>query len=112
MIQIHLRIQVALDKRAAFLEFLRDAIPFYEQPGGIRIRLLEDVRDATRFIEVVDYETREAYERDQQRVEQDPTMQSYLKRWRALLDGPPTVETYSEAACVVSSSSGSPGAAT
>ena len=93
-IDLHLRVRVAPENRAAFDAFLREAIPFYESPGGIRIRLLEDRTDPTRLIEVVEYDSREAYERDQKRVESDPRMKVYLERWRALLEGPPVVEVY------------------
>jgi quinol monooxygenase YgiN len=94
LIELHLRIQVAQGRREDFFAFLREAIPFYEQPGGIRIRLLEDAADDHRFIEVVEYADEAAYARDQQRVASDPQMQKWLVRWRALLAAPPVVETY------------------
>lgn len=93
-IAIHLRIRVRADKREAFDGFLREAIPFYEDPGGIRVRLLEDRSDPARLIEIVEYASREDYERDQERVASDPEMKRYLDRWRTLLDGPPIVEVY------------------
>ena len=93
-ITIHLRVRVASARREAFLAFLREAVPFYERPGGIRVRLLRDERDPEAYIEVIEYDTREAYERDQERVEHDPEMRAFLERWRALLDGPPVVEVY------------------
>jgi RimJ/RimL family protein N-acetyltransferase/quinol monooxygenase YgiN len=96
-IDLHLRIRVLPQNRAAFDAFLREAIPFYESPGGIRIRLIEDKADATRLIEVVEYASAEVFEADQRRVENDATMREYLARWRALLDGPPVVEVYRRA---------------
>lgn len=76
------------------MEFLREAIVFYERPGGIRVRLLWDLDDPDRFIEVVEYADRDTHDRDQVRVDQDPEMQGYLRRWRALLAEPPHVHTY------------------
>lgn len=96
--EIHLRITVARGRRSDFFAFLREAVPFYEQPGGIRIRLLESADDDHRFIEVVEYATAHDYQNDQQRVEHDPQMKAFLERWRSLLAGPPTVETYRAAA--------------
>lgn len=96
MIHLHLHIRVPQTNRAAFLAFLREAIPVYESPGDIRIRLIEDVRDPERFIEIVEYATRAAYDADQHRVATDPAMRSYLDRWRTLLAAPPTVEAFSE----------------
>lgn len=96
MIRLHLNIRVRRENRAALVAFLCEAIPFYESPGGIRIHLVEDLHDPERFIEIVEYATREVYDADQQRVAGDPIMQSYLKRWRTLLDGPPTVDVFAD----------------
>ena len=81
-------------RREEFFAFLREAIPFYEGPGGITVRLLENKDDDHRFIEIVLYDNQEAYERDQERVANDPTMKRYLERWRGLLAEPPVVEVY------------------
>ena len=94
MIELHLRGQATPGRREDLVAFLAEAIPFYEQPGGIRVRLLWDIADSDRFIEVVEYADRETYDRDQARVSDDPEMGQYLRRWRDLLAGPPQVETY------------------
>jgi quinol monooxygenase YgiN len=93
-IDLHLRIRVKPGRRADFFAFLREAIPIYESPGRITIRLLEDLTDDHRFIELVLYDDHDAYTRDQHRVQTDPTMQQLLTRWRDLLAEPPTVEVY------------------
>ena len=94
MIELHLRGRAAAGRRGELVAFLAEAIPFYETPGGIRVRLLWDVTDEDRFIEVIEYADTAVHDRDQQRVEHDPQMREYLRRWRALLDGPPEVVTY------------------
>lgn len=76
------------------MAFLTEAIPFYEQPGGIRVRLLWDMADPDRFIEVVEYADQQTHDQDQIRTAQDPQMMRYLRRWRELLAEPPQVETY------------------
>jgi len=91
-VEIHLRIRT--ERRADLFAFLAEAIPFYERPGGIRVRLIERDDDPNRFIEVVEYATVADYEQDQQRVEHDPEMKAYLERWRALLAEPPQVEIH------------------
>ena len=93
-VELHLRIRIKPRMRQEFLAFLRGATPFYEAPGGIAIRLLEDRSDDHRFIELVLYENEEAFLRDQQRVEHDPAMKAYLETWRALLAEKPVVEVY------------------
>lgn len=94
MIELHLRIRVKNENRDNFLAFLRQAIPFYESPGGIRVRLIRDRADPQRYTEIVEYDSREAFEIDEHRVAHDPQMRAFLDRWRALLAAPPEVETY------------------
>ena len=98
-IDLHLRIRIRAGQREEFLQYLREAIPFYERPGGIAIRLLEDMTDDHRFIELVLYDDEATYRQDQLRVEQDPVMKRYLDRWRSLLAEPPKVEAYRLTAC-------------
>ena len=45
---IHLRGRVAQGRWDDPVSFLRSAIPFYEEPGGIRVRLLRDAGAPTR----------------------------------------------------------------
>ena len=96
IVSVHLRIRVAEDRRVEFHSFLREAIPFYEAPGGIRFRLLSDEADPERFVELVEYIDEHTYRLDDDRVQSDPTMAQFLARWRSLLAEPPTVETYRE----------------
>ncbi len=93
---ILLKGRVRPGRREDLVRFLRDAVPCYERPGGIRTRLLRDVDDPDAFIELIEYADRGTYERDQQRVATDPEMRGYLERWRALLADAPLVETYEE----------------
>ena len=94
MIELHLRGRALPGRRADLVAFLHEAVPFYERPGGIRVRLLWDVSDPDRFVEVVEYADQDVHDRDQVRVDSDAQMQDYLRRWRALLAEPPEVETY------------------
>lgn len=93
-IELHLRCRVRAGAREGFVAFVREATPFYEAPGGIRVRLLEDRSDDHRFIELVEYADEATFERDQERVAKDATMRWYLERWRALLAEPAEVEVY------------------
>jgi hypothetical protein len=95
-VSVHLRIRVEGDRKDELRLFLREAIPFYESPGGIHVRLLGDTSAPDRFIEVIDYASEHAYAVDEERVRSDATMAAYLARWRAILAEPPTVETYRE----------------
>lgn len=93
-IDLHLRCRVRAGKRDEFLAFLHEARSFYEAPGGITVRLLTDMNDDHRFIELILYDSEESYHRDQLRVSNDPEMKAYLSRWRSLLAEAPTVEVY------------------
>lgn len=94
-VEIHLHVRVSADNAHTFFAFLRDAIPFYEQPGGIRMKILQNNADPLHFIEVVQYTAVEDYERDQHRIEHDAEMKQFLSQWRSLLAEPPTVQIYS-----------------
>jgi quinol monooxygenase YgiN len=96
MITLHLRIRIKSGNEKTLLSFLREAIPFYEAPGGIRVRLLANRADPDRFIEVIEYETRSMYDADQLRIDRDPHLRSLINRWRGLLASPPEVEVYEE----------------
>ncbi len=97
--ELHLRLRVPQGGEPSLCAFLKDAIPFYEKPGGIRVRLVRRHDDPLAFIEIVEYATRADYEADQHRVERDPEMKRYLERWHSLLDGPPTVEVWAMCDC-------------
>ena len=93
---LHLRIRTPSGSADALFSFLKGVIPFYEAAGGVRVRLLRSIEDPTRFIEVIEYDSLEAFDRDQHRVDNDPQMRSYLQTWRSLLDGGVEVETYED----------------
>jgi hypothetical protein len=103
-----LRFTVAAEHHAALHAFLAKAVPYYEQPGGIRVRLLEDLKTPGTFVEVVEYRDRVTYERDQVRVESDEGMKSLLAEWRRLHAGPLTVEAFEERSIETSGPSGPP----
>jgi hypothetical protein len=96
MIELHLLGKAAAGRRPDLIAFLREAIPFYESPGGIRVRMLWAMEDPDRFIEVIEYDDVETYARDQVRVKVDDQMRAYLSRWRSLLAEPPQVLTYQD----------------
>ncbi len=75
-------------QRAELISFLQEALPFYEQPGGIRIGLYEAADEPGFFQELVAYDTEASYEADQQRVEEDPEMKKVLEKWHSFIDGP------------------------
>ena len=75
---------------------MKTAKPFYEFFGTMRMRLLQNVDDPGRFIQVIDYETDEALELNRQRIAGDPRMQTFLQTWRIMLPGAVEVDVYEE----------------
>jgi len=78
-------------RRAELLAFLRDAVPFYERPGGIRVGLYESADEPGLYLELVAYADEAAYAADQTRVERDAEMVATLDRFRAVVGGPTEV---------------------
>lgn len=93
---LHLRIRTLPGASDSLVRFLREAVPHYVTPGGIRIRLLQDLTDPDSFIEVVEYRTRDDYANDQDRVRNDSTMKHYLQQWRSIIIGAPIIESFRE----------------
>ena len=68
VVSLHLRLHDEPGRRGELLEFLRAAIPIYEAPSGIRVRLLERLGVQGDFIEVIEYESNDDYAADQRRL--------------------------------------------
>jgi amino-acid N-acetyltransferase len=80
--------RVPPSRRAELLAFLRDAVPFHERPGGIRVGWYESADEPGLFLELVVYASEGPYAADQDRVEHDPAMLAVLERFRAVVGGP------------------------
>jgi quinol monooxygenase YgiN len=96
MWMLTLRFPVSTHRHGELMAFLARAKPYYEQPGGIRVRLLQGVESPEEFLEIVEYRDQDAYERDQERVAADPGMKALLEEWRGLHSGPLIVEAFRE----------------
>ena len=55
--------------------------------GNANFRLLRNADDPTKFIQVIEYETHEAFELNRQSLASDMRFQAYLQAWRAMLPG-------------------------
>jgi hypothetical protein len=93
-VALYLHIRVRQGFETKLVEFLRGAKAFYEGPGGIRVRLLQDAVDPLSFIEIIEYEHNKAFENDDLRVKSDSAMKCYLYDWQSLLDGKADTKKY------------------
>jgi hypothetical protein len=79
------------------LPMMKSAEPFYQFFGEAKVRLLQNVDDPTRFIQVIEYEAPEALEQNRQQIASDPRVQTYLQAWRTFFPGAVEVDVYKEA---------------
>jgi hypothetical protein len=93
---IQLKFTLPSTDTGSLYTFFKRAIPFYESPGSIRIRVLRHTLNPCQFIEVVEYGSMEAFQQDQHRVGHDTEMQGYLQEWHSLLSGEVNVDEYED----------------
>jgi hypothetical protein len=93
---LHLRFAMPSADPAHILSFVNASKPFYEMLGGTEVRLLQNVDDPGKFIQVIEYETPESMEMNRQRVAGDVRLQTYLQAWRAMLPGALEIDVYQE----------------
>jgi hypothetical protein len=76
---------------------IKAAAPFYQMFGKADVRLLQNVDDPAKFVQIIDYEAVEDWELSRQRIASDPRMQVYLQTWRTMFPGALEIDVYQEA---------------
>jgi hypothetical protein len=76
---------------------IKAAAPFYQMFGTAEVRLLQNVDDPTKFIQIIEYEAREDWELNRQKMASDSKMQAFLQMWRAMFPGAIEIDVYQEA---------------
>src|SRR5216110_3964562 len=84
---LHLRFTLASADPSQLLALVNASKPFYEMLGGTEVRLIQNVDDPGKFIQVIEYETAESMEMNRSRIAGDIRLQTYLQAWRAMLPG-------------------------
>lgn len=93
---LHLRFTFPGADPTQILAMVKAATPFYEFFGSREVKLLQNVDDPSKFIQVIDYETDETLEVNRQRIAGDARMQGYLQAWRAVLPGGVEIDVFKE----------------
>jgi hypothetical protein len=93
---LHMKFTMPGGDPAQLSALIKSAKPFYEFFGTTRVRLLRNVDDPARFIQVIDYEADEAVEMNRQRIASDPRLQTFIQAWRAMLPGAAEIDVYEE----------------
>src|SRR6204780_5352359 len=75
---------------------IKAAAPFYQMFGKAEVRLLQNVDDPAKFVQIIDYEAVEDWELSRQRIASDPRMQVYLQTWRTMFPGVLEIDVYQE----------------
>lgn len=86
--------RVKPEQRERLLAFLRDAFPFYERGGGVRMGLWESADEPGLLFELVAYGNAADFAAGEAEVAHDPATQAKLKEWRSLFDGGLEVRRY------------------
>ena len=93
---LHLRFTLPSADPSQLLTLVNASKPFYEMLGGTEVRLLQNVDDPGKFIQVIEYEAPELMEINRQRIAGDARMQGYLTMWRTMLPGGVEVDVYKD----------------
>jgi hypothetical protein len=93
---LHLKFSMPAADPAQLSALIKSAKPFYEFFGTTRVRLMQNVDDPARFIQVIEYETDAAIEVNRQRMASDPRLQGFIQAWRTMLPGAVEVDVYQE----------------
>ena len=94
---LHLRFTLPSADPAQLLAMVNASKPFYEMMGCKDVRLMQNVDDPGKFIQVMEYETPEEMEINRARIAGDPRMQGYLQAWRAMLPGGVEIDVFKDA---------------
>lgn len=84
------------DATALLASMMKNALPLYQSFGDAKVRLLRNVDDQTQFLQVIEYQTEQAFELNRQKLASDPMIQNYLRTWRALFPGAVETDVYED----------------
>ncbi|MDR3421721.1 MAG: hypothetical protein P4L80_10840 [Xanthobacteraceae bacterium] len=93
---LQLRFTLPSSDPAQLIAMIKAAAPFYQMFGKADVRLLQNVDDPAKFIQVIEYEADEDWELNRQRIASDARMQTYLQSWRTMFPGALEIDVFQE----------------
>jgi uncharacterized protein YbaA (DUF1428 family) len=93
---LHLRFTMPTADNSQFVAMIKAAAPFYQMFGKATVRLLQNVDDPMKFIQVIEYEANEDWELNRQRLASDARMQTFLQTWRTMFPGALDMDVFQE----------------
>jgi hypothetical protein len=92
---LHLRFTLPTSDAGHLVAMIKAAAPFYQMFGSnAQVRLLQNVDDPAKLIQEIEYDAREDFELNRQRVASDPRMLAFLQTWRTMFPGAPEIDVY------------------
>lgn len=93
---LQLRFTLPTADSAQLAAMIKATAPFYQMFGKAEVRLLQNVDDPAKFIQVIEYEAAEDWELNRQRIAGDARMQTFLQTWRTMFPGALEIDVYQE----------------
>jgi hypothetical protein len=93
---LHLRFTLPAGDSGQFVAMIKAAAPMYQIFGNATVRLLQNVDDPAKYIQVIEYEAHEEWELNRQRIAGDMRMQTFLQTWRTMFPGALDMDVYQE----------------
>jgi hypothetical protein len=93
---LQLRFTMPSADSTQLVAMIKAAAPFYQIFGNAEVRLLQNVDDPAKFVQLIEYEANEDWELSRQRIAGDTRMQVYLQTWRTMFPGALEIDVYQE----------------
>jgi hypothetical protein len=93
---LQLRFTLPTSDSGQVVAMIKAAAPFYQMFGNAEVRLLQNVDDPTKFTQMIEYEAREDWELNRQKMASDAKMQAFLQMWRTMFPGAIEIDVYRE----------------
>lgn len=93
---LQIRVTLPTAESAHLVAMIKAAAPFYQMFGNAQVRLLQNVDDPAKLIQVIEYEAQEDWELSRQRIASDPRMQAFLQTWRSMFPGALEIDVFQE----------------
>ena len=91
---LHLKFTAPSADPKQLMALVQASRPFYEFFGGKNVRLLQNVDDPGRFVQIIEYDADADVEMNRQQIASDPRMQASLQMWRSMVAGGVEFEVY------------------
>ena len=92
---LHVKIKTpSADATTMLTTIMKNALPMYQAFSDAQIRLLRNADNQTQFLQVIEYQTDQAFELNRQKLASDPIVHNYVQAWRTLFPGAIEIDVY------------------